>query len=189
MNIAYAIESISDCVGRGVIAQEPVLPGGRIYTLAQDTLAVIIGVEWLDVYIREFYASKTVEFFRYSFCCDENHCVDISLSDARFVNHSHYPNSSMDEHGNSVCIRPIQVGEQVTEDYTKYGNPHQYQALALLYNEKTLQEQVNYFSDPPGTNTFDAVPQIPDTDLLESGQSKLRPVKTPAKVEEFFYFL
>lgn len=147
MNIAYAIESISDCVGRGIIAQESVLPGDRIYTLAQDTFAVIVGVEWLDRYIREFHIGKTTEFFKFSFCCDENHCVDISLSDARFVNHSHYPNLGLDEHGNSVCLRPIQAGEQVTENYLAYSNPHQYQELARLYGEKTLREQVNDFSD------------------------------------------
>ena len=145
MNVLYTIEYISDHVGDGIVAQEPIKPGNCIYTLSQDIHSVIIDTELLDQYVRAFYMLNTNEFFKFAFCYSDNYCADIALSNARFMNHSFCPNSAIDENGNSVCIRPIQVGEQITEDYTTYSNPHQYRALAKLYNGKTLHEQVNDF--------------------------------------------
>ncbi|MBY9014075.1 MAG: SET domain-containing protein [Candidatus Lokiarchaeota archaeon] len=122
----YAVVKPSKIHGFGLFAKK-LIPKGTVWWHAREQDVMIITKDQfiiLDTSIK----SPQIENFmiillNYSYCERDIDALIFILDNNRYVNHSFKPNSGLPEDGTglrSVAQRDIQIGEEITEDYSKY---------------------------------------------------------------------
>lgn len=100
--------------GIGLFAAERIA-AGRIwwrYEPSLDQIRTAKEVEDMPPDARDFWV-------KYAFVRADDSRI-LCFDHARFVNHSATPNTREDDNGNSVAAVDIEVGEEITEDYTTF---------------------------------------------------------------------
>jgi hypothetical protein len=142
MNILYEIKQIP-FKGYGIISKQIIKKGEIIWNLNNDKSVISISDLMIEDYLKKFNDKQIIYIFDHMFCFN-GICYDIQYSDNRFTNHSNNPTSFVDKDGNSVASRDINIGEEITEDYTTYDNylPNYYR-LMVKYIGKNFTELPN----------------------------------------------
>lgn len=68
-------------------------------------------------------ASFWSAFSTYSYYSEQMDCLILCLDNARYVNHSDFPNAGQMENGDplvSIALRDIEAGEEIFESYDEY---------------------------------------------------------------------
>jgi len=100
--------------GNGLFAAERICAGRVIWTFSPglDVTFRLDAVESLPAMVRSF-------LDRYSIFDHSGHYLIICLDDARFINHSSFPNTLLDEDGATLTAAvDIEPGEEITEKYS-----------------------------------------------------------------------
>lgn len=101
--------------GLGLFAAQPIKVGEIWWSFdpSLDQQKSIQEVERLEPRAKRFWQE-------YGYQKQDGQLV-LCFDHARFVNHSNKPNSTDDDYGNSVAISPIDIGDELTEDYRSWG--------------------------------------------------------------------
>lgn len=139
MNIDYEIKKIEN-KGFGIISKQFIPKNNIIWNLENDNKLISIKDEDLPDYLNQFNYDKIVDVLDHMYCFN-NLCYDITNSDIKYTNHSFNPTSYVDKKGNSVAVRDINIGEEITENYTLYDNYlENYYKLMKIYKGNNWTE-------------------------------------------------
>lgn len=102
--------------GFGREQAEPI-PAGTVWWrfsgLSGDQIRTRAQISAMGVTSRQFWK-------KYSFKSDRSGRRCLCFDDARYVNHSNTPNTAEDDYGCSVSMVDIQVGDELTENYSTF---------------------------------------------------------------------
>ncbi len=127
----YTVVKQSEIQGYGLFAKK-FIPKGKMWWHARVQDVLVIEKDQFLRLAKSFeppasYSPRLTENFVTCILYYATYDVDIdafvfSLDNARYVNHSENPNSAEGkEKFSSLALRDIQPGEEITEDYSRYG--------------------------------------------------------------------
>lgn len=145
----------SPIAGYGLFAEENIKKGEVVWKFSPETSLVVTKQHFKS--LKESFHKKNgnvIDYFlKYGFYVSELDAVIIALDNGRYVNTSKNPNiggnpapGSKDQ---SIALRDIAKGEEITEDYDTYDSCAWYLELnpPLFFNEtsaKSLEAQYEY---------------------------------------------
>ena len=139
----YAVVRPSKIHGFGLFAKK-LIPKGTVWWHAREQDVMIITKDQFIMFDSSAKSPKIENFMtillNYSYCERDIEALIFILDNNRYVNHSFNPNSGLPEDGTGLCSvaqRDIQIGEEITEDYSKY----------TIFN---WLKKYNSFFDPSG---------------------------------------
>ena len=116
----------SEIHGLGLFAKK-IIPKGTIWWHARPQDVLIISRDQFLILDSSYETIQLKDFLHnlltYSYYERDLDSLIFCLDNSRFVNHSFNANSGASEDENGFCamtLRDIQVGEEITEDYSKY---------------------------------------------------------------------
>jgi len=122
----YAVVGPSKIHGFGLFAKK-LIPKGTVWWHAREQDVMIITKDQFIILDSSIKSPQIENFMtillNYSYCERDIDALIFILDNNRYVNHSFKPNSGLTEDGTglrSVAQRDIQIGEEITEDYSKY---------------------------------------------------------------------
>ena len=122
----YAVVRPSKIHGFGLFAKK-LIPKGTVWWHAREQDVMIITKDQFIMFDSSAKSPQIENFMtillNYSYCERDIEALIFILDNNRYVNHSFKPNSGLTEDGTglrSVAQRDIQIGEEITEDYSKY---------------------------------------------------------------------
>jgi len=101
---------ISESVGMGVVATRPI-PRGTVLWVA-DSLDIVLP----DRQVQDLPTLMREQLRRHAYLTASDEWV-LCWDHARFVNHACQANTLPTDDGLELCVRDIQAGEQITNDY------------------------------------------------------------------------
>ncbi len=139
----YAVVRPSKIHGLGLFAKK-LIPKGTVWWHAREQDVMIITKEQFIMFDSSIKSPQIENFMtillNYSYCERDIDALIFILDNNRYVNHSFNPNSGQPEDEPGICsvaLRDIQIGEEITEDYSKY----------TIFN---WLKKYNSFFDPSG---------------------------------------
>lgn len=122
--------------GRGIFVLEDYPKGTLWYNFEKSTAkgsSIVRSKEELLKIISTMDRESIVDMLQLIYCLDDEHVNDIRSDPARFTNHSKEPNSRTTSSKNSVFLRDVKAGEEITEDYRLYADPDWFDKLVQEY--------------------------------------------------------
>lgn len=141
MNILYEIRE-SQGKGKGLFTKQFIKKGEIIWSSKNDNNVIEINNDKLLEYLNSYNNIEVLDILDHMYCYNGK-CYDIRNCDLKYTNHSLDPTSYVDSENNSVAIRDIEIGEEITEDYRTYDNYlPEYYKLMTKYKGGTWSELV-----------------------------------------------
>jgi len=122
----FTIVGQSKIHGLGLLAKK-FIPKGTVWWYAREEDVMIITKEQFLTIDSSIKSPQMEEFMTilliYSYYERDINALVFCLDNSKYVNHSFNPNSGISEDASTFCsvaLRDIQIGEEITEDYSKY---------------------------------------------------------------------